>query len=179
MFQAPNVWRRYSDELDPNTESIKTPGCARALEGFLLNGLNATNLLVLTGAGSSFCIRNQAESKVPVKTAPRWSDLWQAVEAKVGAESFASIIAKIPNGKSIDNIEKLLTQCKLFVALFGDKEGDGKSVNDFIAKAETAILGRVDFVDGATDLDAHEILLTKIARRGIRKPRAKTVHHQL
>ena len=106
-------------------------------------------------------------------TAPSLGDLWEAVKAKVGAAHFDEVIRKIPNGTGIKDIEKLLTQCKLFVALFGGDVGDGKVVADFIKSAEAAILARVDFVDGETDLLSHEIILRKLARRGVRKPRAK------
>lgn len=177
MFQAPDLWRRYADELDVGTNAIKTRGCSQALEGLLLNGLNSTNLLLLSGAGSSLCAVNPAGSASPTKIAPHWDDLWTAVknaaDDKKRTMNFDAILAKIPSGTAIKNIEKLLTQCKLYVALYGDTAGDGKTIAEFIALAEAAILDKVDFVDGTTDLSSHETLLLKIARRGVRKPRAK------
>lgn len=167
MFEAPNLWRRYANEMEG--DSIKVRGCAQALDAALSNGLNATNLVVLTGAGASFSIKNPKSKKV----APNWDELWSAVKSKVGNTKFDAILAKIPRAASIKNIEKLLTQCKLFIALYGSIEGAGKEIADFLPQAETAILERVDFVDESTELTAHETLLRKIARRGIRKPRAK------
>lgn len=168
-FEMPNAWRRYKDEIEAETNETKTHGCATELERILINGLNSTNLLLLTGAGASFCAKNA----VGGKTAPGLKDLWDAVKAKVGDPKFTEIIGKIPKGAAIKDIEKLLTQCKLFVALYGDTEGDGKEISEFLARAETAILARADFVNEKTDLTAHEVTLRKIARRGIRKPRAK------
>ena len=173
LFEAPETWRRYADEIDSNDNSVKIPGCAAALDRFLVNGLNSTNILILTGAGASFCVKNDAASKLPVRTAPGLSDLWKAVEEKVGADALKTILSIIPNPAATGQVEKLLTQCKLYVALFGDAAGNGKKVSEFIAKAENAILARVDFVDDSTDVGPHEILLRKFARRGIRKPRAK------
>jgi hypothetical protein len=167
MFEPPKLWRRYADEMDG--DSIKVRGCAQTLDTALNNGLNSTNLIVLTGAGASFSIKNPKSKK----TAPSWSDLWAAVKENVGEAKFNAIIAKIPRGNSINNIEKLLTQCKLFVALYGSNEGDGKEIGEFLPQAEAAILARVDFVDESTEVTAHETLLRKIARRGIRKPRAR------
>jgi hypothetical protein len=170
---ARKSWRRYADEIDLATESVSEPGCARAIESFLIAGLNATNLMLLTGAGSSFCIQNPADTKLTSKTAPGLGDLWTAVQDFAGREEFSKVIGIIPGGKDIRDIEKLLTQCKLYVALFGDSSGNGKDVAIFIRKAESAILARVDFVDERTDLTAHQSMLRKMARRGVRKPRTK------
>lgn len=173
MLEAPDIWRRYLDDVDDTDKSVKTPGCFAALDRFLLNALNSTNLLVLTGAGSSFCAVNSDKSKLATRTAPGLKELFEAVKSGVGAAKFDAAVAKIPNGTAITDIEKLLTQCKLYVALYDDKSGDGKLVSDFIADAEKAILARVDFVDDGTDLTSHDMLLRKLARRGIRKPRVK------
>lgn len=173
VFEVPDLWRRFADEIDPDTKAVTTPGCANTLARFLTNSLNATNVLLLTGAGSSFCVKNSAGTKLASKTAPGLQDLWDAVKAKAGDARFAAIIAKIPNGATIKNIEKLLTQCKLYVALYGADAGQPNSLSDFIVDAESAILERVDFVDDATDLQSHDIILRKMARRGVRKPRVK------
>jgi hypothetical protein len=173
MFEAPGVWRRYADQIDDKDKTVTEPGCAQKLESILINSLNATNILLLTGAGSSFSAGNDKTSALKDRTAPRLIDLWNAVKAKVGAAVFEDVIKKIPHGAAIKDIEKLLTQCKLFVALYGGADGDGKVISEFIADAETAILERVDFVDAATNLPAHESILRKLARRGSRKPRAK------
>ena len=172
LFEPKKAWRRYSDEIDATTGETKERGCARTLESSLLNGLNATNLLLLTGAGSSFCVANGVTSKLKVTTAPGLTDLWNAANA-ASAATFDKVLAIIPNGKSITEIEKLLTQCKLYVALYGDTAANGKLVAEFIKMAESAILARVDFVDAETDLVAHQAILRKLARRGVRKPRSK------
>lgn len=171
MFEPPNLWRRYADARDPSG-ALTEQGCSRIFDNLLIEGLNSTNLLVLTGAGSSFCVKNADNSAVASKNAPSLRDLWDAVKAKAGAK-FDTVIGIIPNGRSIENIEKLLTHCKLYVALYGETGEDGKIVAEFIKDAEAAILARVDFVDHETDLTYHRILLRKVARRGVRKPRAK------
>ncbi len=173
LFEAVKTWRRYADEIDGKTGETTERGSSRAIDGFLLNGLNATNLLLLTGAGSSFCVANAAASKLKVKTAPGLADLWDAAKDATGVDAFTKVLGIIPNGTGITEIEKLLTQCKLYVALYGDADTNGKLVADFIQKAESAILARVDFVDAETDLVAHQGILRKLARRGVRKPRAK------
>ena len=173
LFETAKTWRRYADEVDTTTGETKERGASRAIDGFLLNGLNATNLLLLTGAGSSFCVVNASTSKLKVKTAPGLADLWNAAKDAMGSTAFDKVLGIIPNGAKITDIEKLLTQCKLYVALYGDADPSGRLVAEFITKAEGAILARVDFVDAETDLVAHQGTLRKLARRGVRKPRTK------
>jgi hypothetical protein len=82
MLEARAVWRRYADERNESNDTVTAEGCARALDSVLINGLNSTNLLLLTGAGASFCVKNADASKVTSKTAPSLKDLWTAVKAK-------------------------------------------------------------------------------------------------
>lgn len=99
LFEAAKTWRRYGDEIDATTGEVKERGAARAIESFLLNGLNATNLLLLTGAGSSFCVANGAGSKLKVKSAPGLVDLLDAAKAAMGTAAFDKVLGIIPNGK--------------------------------------------------------------------------------
>jgi hypothetical protein len=167
LLERSNVWRAFDDELGDDG-NVKERGCSRKLDSFLIEALNSTNLVILAGAGASLCATNPKEKPA----APKMDDLWGAAKQAAGNE-FDQILEIIPDGIAIKNIEKLLTQCKLYVALFGAKEGNGKLVHDFIGKAERAILARVDFVSPETNLSSHEILLRKIARRGTKKPRAR------
>jgi hypothetical protein len=100
LFDTTKKWRRYDDERDAS-DVVTEEGCARILESALINGLNSTNLLLLTGAGSSFCINNAAGSKVTSKTAPGLKDLWDAVKAKVGDNPFNDVIRA--NSERLDN----------------------------------------------------------------------------
>lgn len=97
-------------------------------------------------------------------------DLLSAVKES-NPERYKTVVKVVLQGSETENVEKLLTQCKLFIALFGSEDTNGKLVKDFIEDAEKAILSCVDFVSGETELDAHETLLRKVARRSIRKPR--------
>ncbi|MBB3643876.1 hypothetical protein FHX14_000035 [Rhizobium sp. BK619] len=161
-------WIAYDDFVDEDGR-VTAPGSNRAVELALSIGLNASNLAVLSGAGSSFCAKNSEEGSLQ---APGMSDLWDAVVADVTQPVFDSIVALIPKAKAIGkNIEKLLTQSKIYVELFDD--ANAVKVGEFIAAAERAIAKRVDFVKESTDFSAHAAIIRKIARRGIRKPRAK------
>ena len=45
-----------------------------------------------------------------------FTDLWNAAKDGMGAPAFDKVLGIIPNGTKITEIEKLLTQCKLYVA---------------------------------------------------------------
>ena len=84
--------------------------------------LNATRLVVLTGAGSSFSAKNKSPTDL---AAPAMSDLWDAVEKTVTPDEFKKIFSLLPKATSFGkNIEKLLTQCKLYVELFDGPDKD-------------------------------------------------------
>lgn len=164
-------WVAYSDRLDDEGK-VAERGSREDVESALINALSASNFSTLTGAGASLCARN-ADGKLQ---APSMSDLWNAVAAAVGPVEFAAICAKFPNAALNDNIEKLLSLCKIYLELneaaAADDE-DVSSVRNFVTQAESSILARVDFVDQKTALPAHEAYVRKVGRRGFRKARGK------
>ena len=163
-------WRAYSDKLGDEDGKVEAAGAQRLIESAFLNALNATNLLVLTGSGSSLAAKNG-----PAKPQPAgMGDLWTAVKDKVGQGPFDAICALFPSAPVNGNIEKLLTLCKLYLELNQMSEADEtKAVAKFVKDAEEAILAKVDFVDAGTELEAHSAVIQKIGRRGMRKPRAR------
>lgn len=171
LFVPDDEWRAFKDKMNAEGDRIEDPGTQRAVESSLLNILNATNVAVLTGTGSSFAATNTPEKLTP---AGMW-DIWKAVEAEVGAPAFAEICNTFASAKIDNNIERLLTLCKLFLELHETAVEDKtyKKINTFVERAETAILARVDFVDRTTNLDAHAGLIQKIGRRGARKARMR------
>jgi hypothetical protein len=166
LFDPKAGWRAYEDVQDAEQRTTAF-GSGRTIELALNGALSASNLLVLTGAGSSFCATNATGPR-----APTMADLWDAVETAVTAPELSTIIRLIPAATNLNkNIEKLLTLSKLYVALFTD--ANSARVANFIAEAEKAIVDRAAFVGDTTNLDSHRNFVRKIARRGIRKPRAK------
>lgn len=161
-------WRSYEDDKGPDGRT-SSQGSHKELDLALTLALNATNLVVMTGAGTSFSAKNTSAIH---PAAPAMHDLWDAVERSVPPTDFTKIFSLLPKAASFGkNIEKLLTQCKLYVELFDGPDKD--EVVTFITTAESAIAARVDFVTDATDLSSHTTLLKKIVRRGMRKPRTK------
>lgn len=168
LYRPAVGWVAYNDVKDEDGK-ITSKGSHDAINQALTSSLHASNLLLLTGAGSSFCATNQGEQPL---TAPGMTDLWSAVENAAGEDKFASVFEQIPIAKSVDgNIEKLLTLCKIFIELNEDKIS--ADIREFVSTAESAIADRVDFVSGDTDLRYQNTLIRKIARRGNRKRRTK------
>ncbi|WP_379063338.1 SIR2 family protein [Mesorhizobium sp. UC22_110] len=168
-------WRQYSDSLqsEDTTEERTQPqiGAGEEIASALLNFLNATNLVVLTGTGSSFAAINSPDRPTPAGMA----QVWDAVREATGHRAFDGIVGMFGETRVDGNIEKLLSLCRMYLELYdGDSHDEGyRRIAEFAPKAERAILARVNFVDRYTNLDAHAALIQKIGRRGARKPRAK------
>lgn len=172
LFVQRKGWVAYADRLDDDGEKVAERGSKEQIDSALINALSASNFLTLTGAGASLC----ASNGVGQPHAPSMTDLWDAVSAAVGPVNFAAICAKFPKAKIGDNIEKLLSLCKVYLELNeAAQEGDADvdAVKNFVTQAESCILAKVDFVSQSTVLTAHESYVRKIGRRGFRKARAK------
>jgi len=171
LFVPGDGWRAFKDKMNAEGDRLDEPGTQRVIESSLLNVLNATNVVVLTGTGSSFAASNPTGGLTP---AGMW-DVWQAVKAGAGAAAFEEVCNTFASAKIDDNIERLLTLCKLYLELHETAVEDEtyQKILNFVEIAEKAILARVDFVNQTTNLDAHVGLIQKIGRRSVRKARTK------
>src|SRR6187402_348682 len=91
LYQPGRGWRAWSDEAPPE-EGGGPPrqGAAGEIGSALLNVLNSTNVVILTGTGSSFAAVN-----VPARPAPAgMSQVWSAVREAVGANAFDAVVAR-------------------------------------------------------------------------------------
>lgn len=171
LFVRDAGWRSAADEVVDEEGQQPRTGAAREIGSILLNVLNATNVVVLTGTGASFAAVNPPGRPTP---AGMW-DVWAFVRETAGAVAFDTVVARFGEARVDENIEKLLTLCKLYLELNAAPADDAEhqAMLAFVDTAEAAILSRVDFVDRHTDLEAHGALVRKVGRRGVRKPRAK------
>jgi hypothetical protein len=171
LFVPRKGWVAYTDRLDAEGK-VSERGSREDIDSALINALSASNFSTLTGAGASLCARNPDGQP----QAPTMTDLWNAVAQTVGAVEFAAICAKFPNANINDNIEKLLSLCKVYLELnetAAQNDENVEAVRTFVSQAEGCILKRVDFISDHTALPAHEAYVRKIGRRGFRKARAK------
>ncbi|MHA6318304.1 SIR2 family protein [Altererythrobacter sp. CAU 1778] len=171
LYVRDHGWRSAADEVVDEEGQQPRTGAAREIGSILLNVLNATNVVVLTGTGASFAAVNPPGRPTP---AGMW-DVWAFVRETAGPAAFDAIVARFGEARVDNNIEKLLTLCKLYLELNAAPADDAEhqAMLAFVDTAEAAILARVDFVDRQTDLEAHGALVRKVGRRGVRKPRAK------
>lgn len=161
------VWTRYDPKEDKD------------LKFRLTKVLESTNVVALLGSGASVATNTNADKN----GAPTMDELWAYVKKKIGDKIFEEVKSKMIGDNSEDNIELLLSMCKMQIDLLEVKslkddteEERQKSINClkfFVAKAEEEILNRVDFVSENTNLKFHIEFLRRLARRSADKPRAK------
>ena len=103
------VWLAAKD-LDDGSGSIVERGSLRLIQSFLTDCLTATNLIILTGLGTSLCVATEAGQS----GAPTMADLWKAAAEKAGAK-FDTVLKAVGYEPVAgqENIETLLSKCKV------------------------------------------------------------------
>lgn len=153
------------------TEEVEAAKAAKAqLERILSSLLLSENLVVLTGLGTSLCLKD-ATGKNSI--APTMGDLWKKIAE---AKDFEKLLEgarqpKEPSGAWIEDIETLLSRCQMAVELNGDA-----TIAAFVKLAEKTIADSCSFLSllpPGAGLPVHEAFLRKIARRPVRLPRTK------
>ena len=136
-----------------------------ALQNTLKELLLCENLIVLSGLGTSLCVKNRDGKKV----ASTMNDLWDAVKNEL-VEKFEKVVEKVNYKKPEigDSIELLLSQCQISEALKPDSD-----VESFIEIAEKIIVQKCNYDMSTLDLTVHESFLRRVARRSARQPRMK------
>lgn len=127
----------------------------KSLQFQLAEMLQAKNLIVLAGLGTSLCVTG----------APEMSDLWTEIS---GLDDFNDIRGEIEYSEDQKNIEDFLTRCHLHQSL---KETE--KLGRFIKNAENKISKKCNFIIDSTELQCHETFLRRIARRSTSLDRTK------
>ncbi len=145
-----------------------------ALKSSLADFMRSKNLIILTGLGTSLCIKNDEDEKL----APSMWDLWVAIKEEVTEEVLEEVCTTVRHRKKKDrktgetnfvpDIELLLSKC-----LISQQFRPLVKVRDFINQAEGVIFNLCNFLEGDTSLDMHEAFLRRIGRRQPRNPRTK------
>lgn len=135
--------------------------------------VRAQKLIVLTGLGTSLCVKDAGGRA----KAPTMSDLWTAVKLEYekagnGIQPTWDEVLRIARQPAENtNIEELLSRCK---TAEGFEQGDQQSkIQRFIADAERIIRTKVDFLTQSESLPLHEVFLRKLGRRSTRRERLK------
>lgn len=129
----------------------------------LADVLTSENLIVLTGLGTSLCIKTATGETA----APTMKALWKAAEA-LTTDNLKAVKAAVRFADGIEDIEKLLSRCQL-----SEQLEPKPNVSEFVVAAEKMIVEKVRFVGAKTDLQTHESFLRRVGRRSTRLPRLK------
>lgn len=172
-------FKTYQDSLHWTLTQASTGGAsdieaaktAKAqLERTLSSLLLSENLVVLTGLGTSLCVKDVSGNAI----APTMGDLWTKLSS--ATPRFSEILAKVhqptdASGAPVKDIEMMLSRCQIAVELNADAQ-----ISDFLVAAEKMITSSCSFLEllpPNSGLPTHEAFLRKIARRPVRLPRTK------
>ncbi len=153
------TWQEIKEDAD---EAYRKENVFRTIS----DKIQAENLVILCGLGTSRCLLDSANNPI----APSMSDLMDAVK-EMEDGLLSQVIEKIGYNE-VDqcgnNVELLLSKCQMAYELKNDT-----ILQDFIQKAEKLILQKCQFVKSDSNLNTHESMLRKIAKRSSRLPRTK------
>jgi hypothetical protein len=125
--------------------------------------VNADNLIVLAGSGTSLGLK----SGDGANSAPRMSDLWAAVEA---IDAFKAVHVKLsPELVMSQNLEHVLSDAQARLAL----TPNDNELEAFVEAAEALVWDRCNFLDDDSDVTGHELFLRKVGRRSTRLQRTQ------
>lgn len=142
------------------------------LRSSMIELFRSENLVVLTGLGTSLCIKEGDE-----QLAPTMWNLWSTIKERVTPEVFDDICKTVRHRQKrskpgalvyVEDIELLLSKC-----LISQQFRSSPKVHRFIKEAESVIVELCDFLKTDTSLGVHEAFLRRIARRTTRHPRTK------
>ncbi len=155
-----------SDDADWLDVEDEPDGEVRArVDSRLRQLLGAERLVVLSGLGTSLCIRLEDETVRP----PGMAELWNAAQDATDETTWERALEAARWTKDFDDdIELLLSRCQMAYELSGDDD-----LADFIRACEKAIVSACRFVKPTTSLPEHEIFLRRIGRRPTRLPRTQ------
>jgi hypothetical protein len=172
-FKTYQYSKQWTDTQGAAGEPTAMAEAARAkeqMETILSAILLAENLVILTGLGTSLCIKDAAGNSI----APTMPDLW--THTMKSTPDFDAILNKVrhpkePSGAWKEDIETLLSRCQMSLELENDAV-----IKNFITTTESLIVKRCSFLGllpSGSGLPVHESFLRKIARRPTRLPRAR------
>lgn len=180
-YRNGGAWHKVeAPQQDGSERTIPDPALAE-IKRNLSDCFRCTNLVVLTGLGTSLHVNVQPSApgesgprrpQAGKRIAPTMADLWSACKANCG-DLFDNVITltHFPTAKG-DNIEALLSHCKIAEEFLGD--GDGKTrVKEFIATAEQTVRDCVRFLEVDDEVGLHADFLRRLVRRSTRKLRTK------
>lgn len=175
-------WRTVEEpKRDANGREIPDEALSE-ISRSLSDCFRCSNLVVLTGLGTSLHVNcapvdpakpRERKSLSGKSIAPMMSDLWNGCKA-LDVKKFdeAIMLARYPIEQKGENIEALLSYCKL-AEDFIDGADKKKKIATFIKNSEEVVRDQVRFLKVDDDLGLHADFLRRLVRRSTRKLRTK------
>lgn len=143
---------------------------------FINQILDAENLLVLAGSGTSLTFNSST-----TKIAPSMGDLWEACEALSNFQdvlksvNYSVVAGTWDDGSEKKDIELLLSLCDAYLPLNNLSNQRQNRVRNFLNEAKKTILQRTNFVDQVPieSWDAHNNFIRTLGRRSPKQQRLK------
>ncbi|MBU3594813.1 SIR2 family protein [Polynucleobacter sp. 86C-FISCH] len=169
-----NAWISEKNINTLNIEDRDLDGdmAAEKIQRVLSEIIRCQNLVVLSGLGTSLCVM-EGEDRLK-RRAPTMPDLWKRVRLAYDPDNkgpWEKLLELVRHENSNENIEELLSECKVAENFLRDK--DLKILQNFIELAEKEIRSAVNFLNQTDALPIHGAFLQRIARRSTGKGRAK------
>lgn len=163
-----------------NQEDDKQKEYKALLQKYLNQVLDAENIIVLAGSGTSLTF-NQPDSE---HIAPSMVDLWHAcreMNEKIFDDirkytHYDSFAGKWDDGRTAEDIELFLSRCDTFLTLEEVSATRLKQLRKFIKDAKSKILEVTDFTEKITNAQSwkdHEKLLRVLGKRQAKQKRLK------
>lgn len=138
---------------------------AQQLRAYISGMLTDENLVVVSGLGTSRCIKDAANNVL----APTMGDLWKEAE-QVWSGDMNKLCMEIHYEVAAEkrDFEELMSYCNLALRFTEDA-----AIRAFVKNLEKRVVERCRFTGNAADFRHHEDFLRRLARRATRRPRMK------
>ncbi|WP_022654106.1 SIR2 family protein [Aquaspirillum serpens] len=146
---------------------------------FINQLVDAENLIVLAGSGTSLTFNQDGEQNI----APSMGDLWRICkeldparfDKVLKAVKYSDVAEKWEDGEQKNDIELLLSLCDSYLSLKCLSSVNQGSVEAFLKAAKAAILKHTNFVDrvAPSAWAAHENFVSVLGRRSPKQKRLK------
>jgi hypothetical protein len=145
---------------DPHDKDAEMESGSFQIRRVLSEALRDQNLSILSGLGSSLCVRDASGTRL----APTMNDLWIAIIQGNPEASFVIEKTGYQRGAGKD-LEDFLSFAR-GASDYVKEESIKRRLDDFIDFAESEIVKRCSFVKPDTNLQYHENFVRRIGRRG-------------
>jgi NAD-dependent SIR2 family protein deacetylase len=163
--------------IDINSQTNNS--ASSALQRFINQLVDAENLVVLAGSGTSLTFNKQGQPKVAPSMADLWSSCKRLDEPRfrevLQAVNYNSVAEISDDGSKKQDIELLLSLCDSYLPLKSLSATRHRKVSEFLAAAKQNIIKETSFVDKVAHESwaAHNRFISVLGKRSPKQKRLK------